>query len=173
MLKQSIIENLFTDKLLLPLLMQLHQVYGKLLNYIKIDKMFTCQRWYHLNMVLYVGEGSTVGGTAHPYGAWEGTMLTKMRMCVSPIWCGRGSGGWAHCRRGFLVLDYLRCSEGMPCNNLSHMWSNWYFPRFLLRDWSLTWMYIASFMFLVTPCDSLSAMVEHSKFTGCPVVWLC
>ena len=31
---------------------------------------------------------------------------------------------------------------------------------------------MTSFIFLVTPCDSLSTMVKHSGLTGCPVEWL-
>ena len=49
------------------------------------------------------------------------------------------------------------------------MCGSWYLPKFLLSEGSLTCMYIASLMFLVTPCDSLLTMVKQSGFTGCPV----
>ena len=32
---------------------------------------------------------------------------------------------------------------------------------------------MASLMFLVSPCASLSTMVKHSGLTGCPVVDVC
>ena len=49
------------------------------------------------------------------------------------------------------------------------MCGSWYFPKFLLSAGSFTWIYIASLMFLVTLCDSLSTMVKHSGLTRCPV----
>ena len=49
------------------------------------------------------------------------------------------------------------------------MCESWYFPKFLLSEGSLTQMYIASLMFLVIPCGSLSTIVKHSGLTGCPV----
>ena len=68
------------------------------------------------------------------------------------------------------MLHYFRCSEGVSCSTSFHMCDNWYFSRFLLRDGSFMQMYMASFMVLLTPCDSLSAMVKHSKLTGCPLI---
>ena len=32
---------------------------------------------------------------------------------------------------------------------------------------------MVSIIVLVTPCDFLSTMVKHSKFSDCPVIWLC
>ena len=43
-----------------------------------------------------------------------------------------------------------------------HMWDNWYFQMFLLSDGSLTPMYMASLMFIVSLCDSLSTMEKLS-----------
>ena len=50
----------------------------------------------------------------------------------------------------------LMVSDGVSCKTWSQMCDSWYLPKFQLSEGSLTWMYIASFMFLVTPCDSLS-----------------
>ena len=52
------------------------------------------------------------------------------------------------------------------------MCGSWYLPKFLLSEGSLTLTYIASFMFLMTPYDSLSTIVKHLELTGCPVEWL-
>ena len=110
-------------------------------------------------------------GEQHPHGEGDGTILTKMRICVPPVWCLVGEElGFGPLWKGVLVLDYLTHSEGVSCNTSSHIWCSRYFPRFLLRGWSFTQMHIASFMVLVTPCDSLSTMLKHSKFTGCSVV---
>ena len=35
------------------------------------------------------------------------------------------------------------------------MYGSWYLPKFLLSEGLLTCIYIASFMFLVTPCEFL------------------
>ena len=53
---------------------------------------------------------------------------------------------------------YLTHIEGVCCSALSHKQGIWYFPRFLLRKESFTWMVVASFMVLVAPCASLSIM---------------
>ena len=63
---------------------------------------------------------------------------------------------------GMEVLGYLSHSEGVSCSTSSHMLGSWFFPSFLLRDGSLIWMYIASFMVLMTACTSLFFMVKHS-----------
>ena len=52
------------------------------------------------------------------------------------------------------------------------MCGSWYFPMFLLRDGSLTEMYMASLMVLVVPCASLLMMVKQSTLVGCPIAWL-
>ena len=112
------------------------------------------------------GEGLGVieGGMVPPCG--EGKDHTHLwyvvrRGGVDPLW------------KGVVVLGYLSHSQGVSCSTTSHMWGSWYLPRFLLRDGLFTWMYMAPFMVLVTPCASLSTTVKHSKFTWCPVVWLC
>ena len=107
------------------------------------------------------GEGS------HP--TWEHTYQIKI-VCPTCILCDMGMG-WS-INEGVVVLHYLSHSDGVSWSTSSHMWGSWYLPRFLLRDESLTQMYIFSVMVLVTPCDSLSTMVKYSKLTGCPVVWL-
>ena len=94
------------------------------------------------------------------------------RMCVPPAYCVvRECGGVT--LRGLAVLCYLSLSEWVSQSTSSQRWGGWYFPRFLLGDGSLIWLYITSFMVLVIPCDSQSTIVKHSKLTGCPVVRLC
>ena len=84
---------------------------------------------------------------------------------------GKFLGGFGSCK-GVVMLCYLSQSEGVSCKTSSQMCGIWYFPKFLLSEGSLTQIYIVSFMFLVTPCDSLSTMVKHLGLTGCPVEWL-
>ena len=67
----------------------------------------------------------------------------------------------------------LRCCEGLSLSTWSQTCGIWNFPKFLFKDRSLTSMYMASLMFLVSPCASLSTMVKHSGLTGCPVVEVC
>ena len=68
---------------------------------------------------------------------------------------------------------YLRWKAGMFSKSSSHMWGNWYFPMFLLRDRSLTLMSIASLMVLVRVCDSLPPMEKLSNLVWWPqvLVW--
>ena len=42
------------------------------------------------------------GGNGTPVGenGERGTIPTKLRICVPPMWCTVGEGGWAHCGRG-------------------------------------------------------------------------
>ena len=98
-----------------------------------------------------------------------GPYLPQLRCaCPLPImWYG----GWS-IEGVMVVLSYLSHSDGVSWRTSSHMWGSWYFPRFLSRDGSLTWMYIASLMVLVTTCSSLPTMLKHSSLTGCPLVWL-
>ena len=70
-------------------------------------------------------------------------------------------------------LYYLSCSDGVSFSTLSQTCGKWNFPKFLFKDGSFTLMYIASLMFLVSHCASLSTMVKHSGLTGCPVVEVC
>ena len=61
----------------------------------------------------------------------------------------------------------------MSFSTWSQTCGSWNFPKFLFRDGSFTLIYMASLMFLVSPCASLSTMVKHSGLTGCPVVEVC
>ena len=70
-------------------------------------------------------------------------------------------------------MCYLRCIEGVSFSTWSQTCGIWNFPKFLFSDGSLTLRYMASLMFLVSPCASLSTMVKHSGLTGCPVVEVC
>ena len=60
-----------------------------------------------------------------------------------------------------------------PFSTWSQTCGSWNFPTFLLKDGSLTLMYMASLMFLVSPCASLSTMVKHSGLSRGPVVDVC
>ena len=60
-------------------------------------------------------------------------------------------------------ICYLSWSDGVPCKTWSQMCGSWYLPKFLLSEGSLTHMYIASLMFMVPPCGSLSTMVKQSE----------
>ena len=101
----------------------------------------------------------------------NGLYLQRQKICKSPIWWVVRED-WANCGRAWwcwITWD----SEGVSCNTSSCMLGSCYFPRFLVRDGSFTWMYMASFMVLLTPCASQSTKVKHLKSTGCLVVWLC
>ena len=67
-------------------------------------------------------------------------------------------------------LDYFSCIVGVSCRMLSHMCGNWYLPRILVNDGSLTLINMASLRFLKVPWDSLSIMLKQSGLTGWPVV---
>ena len=67
-------------------------------------------------------------------------------------------------------LYYLSHTDGVSFSTWSQTCGSWNFPKFLFNDGSLTLMYMASLMFLVSPCASLSTTVKHSGLTGCPVV---
>ena len=73
---------------------------------------------------------------------------------------------------GVVVLCYLSPSDGVSWSTSSHMWGSLYFARFLLRDGSLTLMYIASSIVLMTPVTSYALWWNTLKLTGCPVVLL-
>ena len=92
--------------------------------------------------------------------------MFKNEVALPPHYCM--GVGFVHVW-GLVKLTYLNWSAGESCRTWSHMCRSWYFPKFLLREGSFTQIYIASFMFLVIPCDSVSTMVKHSGLTQCPV----
>ena len=67
---------------------------------------------------------------------------------------------------GLVKLSHLSWNAGVSCKIGPHICGSWYFPKFLLSEGSFTQIYIVSFMFLVTPCDSLSTLVKHSGLLG-------
>ena len=116
--------------------------------------------------------GSIRGGTEAPPFSY-----LPRKMCAPPlywvgVWWEVSKGGMAAAVVG-KVLYYFRCSEGVSFNNWSHTCGSWNFPKFLFKEGSLTLMHMASLMFLVKPCDSLSSMEKHSGLTGCPVADVC
>ena len=75
-------------------------------------------------------------------------------------------GGWS-CGR-----DYLRWKSGVLNRASSHMWDNWNLPMLLLRNGSLTLMYMASLMVLVMYM-SLPTVEKLSTLVWWPVVLVC
>ena len=70
--------------------------------------------------------------------------------------CGQSEGGkWGK-------WGYLRWRAGVLDRTSSQMWDNWNLPIFLLRDGSLTLMYMVSLTVLVMLCDSLPTMEKLS-----------
>ena len=61
----------------------------------------------------------------------------------------------------------------MSCRTWLQMCGSLYFLKFLFSEGPFTQMYMASLMFLKTPCDSLWTVVKHLELTGCPVELLC
>ena len=87
--------------------------------------------------------------------------------CV--IWGAMGEAhGW-----GVMCVVHLRWTVVEPCRTSFQMCRSWYFPIFLLKDGSLTQMYMAFLMVLIMPCASLPTMVKQSTLIGCPIAWLC
>ena len=72
------------------------------------------------------------------------------------------------------VCGYFRSNKGVSCRTSSHICGSWYFSVFLLRDWSLTQIYMASLMVLVMPCASLLMMCEaiHTGKMSCSLAML-
>ena len=85
----------------------------------------------------------------------HGIILTNWSCACPPLLCcvvkygGCQYGGW------MVKLCYLSCNDGASYKTPSHMCGIWYFLGSYWGMGSLTWMYMASFMFLMTPCDSL------------------
>ena len=126
--------------------------------------MFTCQRW-HTEIGMY--------GVWGVQGVWEFIVLGKGRHPPHSnfiVWYVYGDDPWKG-REG-VKQCYLSSGDGVSCNISSYVCGSWHFPRFLLSEGSLTHIYMATFMFLITPCTSLSAIVKHFGLTGCPVEWL-
>ena len=67
---------------------------------------------------------------------------------------------------------YLRCWSGVLNKTSSHRWDDCYFPMFLVRDGSLTLMYIAALMVHARVCYSLPRMEELSNLVWWPEVLL-
>ena len=133
---------------------QLHQVYGKMINQTKIPT-------YHRKCQLCKMYTGTQGDK-------RTILINLMKNCVPPMWYGEGMVLFL----GVVVTGYLRCSDGMSCSTSSHIWSSWYFLRFLLRHGSFTQKNMAFLMVMVMLYVSLSMMVKHSTSAGCPLVWL-
>ena len=83
-------------------------------------------------------------------------------------------GGLVHEWGGWVVkLCYLNWSDDASCKTWSQMCGSWYFAKFLLSEGSLAHINIASLMFLVIPCDSLSTVVKQPGLIGCSVEQMC
>ena len=104
------------------------------------------------------------------YKWWKGRhshmgMLPK-KLCMPPTIL---VGGWVGPCRGEVMLDYLSWRAGVSCRTWFQTCESWYLPKFLLREELLTEMYLASLMFLATPCGSLSTMEKHLGLMRCSV----
>ena len=71
-----------------------------------------------------------------------------------------GSGCWLCC---WFVLEHVE----EACRSGSHICSSWYFPRFLFKGGSCTWMNIASLM--VLDC-MLTSLMYNAELVG--VHWM-
>ena len=161
-----------------------HQIYEKMLNYINLNvyllKMVPL-KWSVGDLGMYGVIG--VWGVYWDSGGWygergrhphTGKYLPIEVVHASHLLCGVLIGeGSANVWGGLVVkLCYLSWSDGISCNTSSHMCGRWYFLKFSLSERSLTQMYMASFMFLMTPSIHLSTIVKHLGLTGCSVEWL-
>ena len=59
-------------------------------------------------------------------------------------------------------VGYLSCNAGVSYKMLSHICGSWYFPKFLFKEGSFTWMNMASLMFLEVSYASLGMMLKQS-----------
>ena len=82
------------------------------------------------------------------------TSAAGVTQAVQPLHPMQEREVWTKCERQ-LRKDYLRLMVGVLNRTLSHMWGNWNLLIFLLRDVSLTLMYMASFTVLVVLCTSV------------------
>ena len=80
-------------------------------------------------------------------------------------------GRWEGCKGELAGL--LEFNAGVSCRMLSQMCGNSYFPRFLFKEGSFTWMNMASLMFLEVPCASLYMMLMQSGLSEWPIELLC
>ena len=102
---------------------------------------------------------------------WIGTIkgriiLTNVMkiVCISHV-CHE----WTGPLRRVVAMGHLRWSDWVSCRT-SQIWGSWCFPRFLMRDGSLTQIHMAFLMVLLTPCASLPTIKKQSMVMGCPVV---
>ena len=94
-------------------------------------------------------------------------ILTNIEVVHAPhLLCSTLVGG--HMLRVDGELCFLNWSD-VSYKTWWQMCGTWYVPKFLLSEGSLTHMFSATFMFQVTPCNSLLTMVKQSELTGCLV----
>ena len=75
------------------------------------------------------------------------------------LWGSTGGVGWmVSCA---IWVEVMVC----PCKTWSQMCGSWYLPMFLLSEGSLTHMYIALFMFLVTLYYLPTALASKHLYT--------
>ena len=91
-------------------------------------------------------------------------LIQAVNPCPSG-WCGPWTvGNWSWGR------DYLRWRSWVLNRTSSNMWPNWNLPMLILRNRSLTLMYMASVMVLVMLSVSLSTMEKLSTLVTLAVV---
>ena len=116
--------------------------------------------------VKWVTSGSKVYGTNIMMQAHLWYLSNDMTHIVSPNPANSVSQvQWA---TWWCYIVYLR--SGVFDKTSFHMWGNWYFPMFVLKDRSLTFMNVASLMVLARACDSLPRMEKSSNLVWWPEV---
>ena len=79
-----------------------------------------------------------------------------------------GSSGLLN--KTYVLIHHIRVEHYLLNQTSSYMWDNWNFPMFLLSDWSLTLIYIASLMVLVRVFYSLPMTEKLSNLVWWPEV---
>ena len=121
-----------------------------------IDGTIWCMIWER-------DTGAKGGGTP-----WEKNHSYQCKKCVFPyhvawgLWGSLWSSGSGH---------YLIWKARVSCRTTAQMCGSWNFPRFLLRDGSLTLMNMASLMVLVMLWTSLPEKLP--TLMPCPEDWAC
>ena len=99
-----------------------------------LPKICTYLRWHFFMSGVHWCQNRGNRGELAPLGR---TILTKMmKYRWAPLCVGADL-----LRPVTEMAGYLKWREGVSCRTSSPIWGSWYFPRFLLRDGSLTQMF--------------------------------
>ena len=100
---------------------------------------------------------------------WEAYFQSDEFVCALLCVCG---GGWPIEESSESGLPEVEGRDVLQ-DLITYAERSCYFPRFLMRDGSLTQMNMASLVVLVMLCVSLLIMGMQSTLMECPVDWLC